>query len=248
MLRSTLSLIHHSSFRIHHFLKRRARRLVRGVGARVYDASRLGDDVFEFFVLRVEVRRDAYACAGAVVNDYLSAYEFARDGGRVLGGDGYRAASLRGVARACDAEARLLGQRDERLRLPHALGANLFDADLVDDFVTGLGGVERGDGGRAVEEARYSVGVSNGRVLEGEGRGVSHPARDLRLQLLLESRRDVEVARAGAAAEPLHGAARREVNVQLFHAEGDCARGLVCVEYDQSADLVRALRDGARIL
>src|SRR5947209_16962995 len=100
--------------------------LVRGVGARVYDASHLADDRVEFFVLRVEVRRDAYACAGAVVNDRLAAYEFARDGGRVLDRDGYRAASLRGVARACDAEARLLGQRDERLRLSYALGANLF--------------------------------------------------------------------------------------------------------------------------
>src|SRR5947209_3748351 len=226
---STLSFILHPSS----FLKCRSRRLVRGVGARVYDASHLADDVFEFFVLRVEVRRDAYACAGAVVNDYLAAYEFARDGGRVLDRDGYRAASLRGVARACDAEARLFGQPDETLCLPHALGANLFDADVVDDFVAGLGGVERGDCGRAVEEARDAVGVSNGRVLEGEGRGVSHPARDLRLQFLLESRRDVQVARAGSAAEPLHGATRREVNVQLFHAEGNCASGLIGVEHDQ---------------
>src|SRR5437763_2476157 len=103
---STSSFILHPSS----FLKCRSRHLVRSVGARVYDASRLGDDVFEFFVLRVEVRRDAYACAGAVVNDYLAAYEFARDGGRVLDRDGYRAASLRGVARACDREARLFGR------------------------------------------------------------------------------------------------------------------------------------------
>src|SRR2546423_2423917 len=236
-------ITHHSSL-----LKCCSRRLVRGVGARVYDASHLADDRVEFFVLRVEVGRDAYACAGAVVNDYLAAYEFARDGGRVLDRDGYRAAPLRGVARACYTEARLLGQSDERLRLSDALGANPFDADLVDDFVAGLCGVERGDCGRAVQEARYTVGVSNGCVLEGEGRGVRHPARDLRLQFLLEARRDVEVARAGAAAEPLHGTARREVNVQLLHAERDCARGLIGVEYDQSADLVRALRYGARVL
>src|SRR5437588_814665 len=56
-----------------------------------------------------------------------------------------------------------------------------LDADLVDDFVARLGGVERGNGGRAVEEARYTVGVANRPILEGEGRGVRHPARDLRL-------------------------------------------------------------------
>src|SRR2546423_15628887 len=120
---STSSFILHPSS----FLKCRARRLVRGVGARVYDASRLGDDVFEFFVLRVKVRRDAYACAGAVINDYLSASEFARDGGRVLERDGYSAASLARVARACGAGARLLRPRDERLRLSYAPCAELLD-------------------------------------------------------------------------------------------------------------------------
>src|SRR5438270_14066571 len=93
-------------------LKCRARGFVRGVGARVNDVSRLGDDVFEFFVLRVEVRRDANPRAGAVVNDYLAAYEFARDGGRVRGGDCDRAAALRGVAWACTAEARFFGKLD----------------------------------------------------------------------------------------------------------------------------------------
>src|SRR5438046_24493 len=101
-------------------------------------------------------------------------------------------------------------------RLVRGVGARVYDTSHLAD-----GGVERGDCGRAVQEARYTVGVSNGRVLKGEGRGVRHPARDLRLQSLLEARRDVEVARAGAAAEPLHGTARREVNVQLLHAERD---------------------------
>src|SRR5947209_20124314 len=96
---NSLLIIHHSSL-----LKCRARGFVRGVGARVNDGPNLGDDVFEFFVLRVEVRRDAYARAGAVINDYLAAYKLAGDGGRVFDGDGDRAAALRLVARAWDAE------------------------------------------------------------------------------------------------------------------------------------------------
>jgi hypothetical protein len=51
-------------------------------------------------------------------------------------------------------EARLFGELDEALSLPDALRAYRLDAYLVDDFVAGLGRVERGHGGRAVEEAR----------------------------------------------------------------------------------------------
>src|ERR1043166_8295282 len=211
------------------FLKCRARGLVLGVGARLNYPAHLADDVLHLLVLRVEVGRDADARAGAVVNDGLAADEFARDGGRVRGGDGDGAAAAGRVARAGDSEAGLFGQLDEELRLPHAFGANPLDADLVDDPVAGLRRVERGDGGRAVEEARDPFGVAYRRVLEGERRGARHPAPGLRLQGLLQARRDVEVARAGAAAEPLHRAARCEVNVQLLDAERDSSGGLVCV-------------------
>src|ERR1051325_4892437 len=248
MTRSVLLFIHHSSFRIHHFLERCARGFVAHVGARVEYVSHLAHDAFDLFVLRVEVRRDAYARARSVVNYDLAADEFARDGGRVLDGDCDCAAAPLGLAWARDAEARLLGERDEELSLPHALLAYRRDPDLVDNLVARLGGVERGHGGRAVEESRRALGVSDGRVLEGEGRGVSHPARDLRLKGLLKTRRDVEVARAWAAAEPLDGAARREVNVQVFDAEGNRARRLVSVEDDERADLVRSLCYGARVL
>src|SRR5687767_5846147 len=111
--------------------KCRAGRLVRGVGARVEDAAHLADDQLQLLVPGVEVGRDAYAGAGAVVDDDFAADQLARDGGRVVGGDRDGAAAPRGVARARHAQAGLLAQLDEPLRLPDALLANSFDAYLV---------------------------------------------------------------------------------------------------------------------
>src|ERR1700749_5132323 len=118
------------------FLKRRARGLVARVCASVEDVAHLAYDAFQFFVLRVEVRRDADACAGAVVDDYLAAYQLARGRGRVLDGDGDGAAAALRVVRAGDFEARFLRKPDEELSLPDALRAYRRDAYLVDDFIT----------------------------------------------------------------------------------------------------------------
>src|SRR5205085_7796536 len=162
--------------------------------------------------------RQTYACAGTIVADDLAADEFFGDCARVFDVDRDRAAAPRRVFRTRDLKARRFRQLDQVVRLPDALRANLFDADLVDDLIATACGVERGDGGRAVQEARDAGRVSQ-LVGEGERRFVRHPAGDFRFETFVPARMHVEITRAGAAAEPLDRATRRKINVQLRDRE-----------------------------
>src|SRR5205085_3683038 len=98
--------------------------------------------------LRVEMWRQPYACARTIVADDLAADEFFGDCARVFDVDRNRAAAPRRVSRTRHRKARRFRQLDQVVRLPDALRANLFDADLVDDVIATARGVERGDGGR----------------------------------------------------------------------------------------------------
>ncbi len=67
------------------------------------------------------------------------------------------------------------------------------------------------------------------------------------LQPLDNARVREQVAGARATAQPLHGPADEEVNVQFHHIERDCAHRLVGVEDDKRAVPVGLLHDGPRI-
>ena len=63
------------------------------------------------------------------------------------------AAALLRIARRVHAKPGRVRQFDQALRLPHRFRADRGDADLVDDLVAGARAVERGNVGRAVQEA-----------------------------------------------------------------------------------------------
>ena len=131
------------------------------VGACVTNLFQFADKEFQFLILVVEMRRDANAGAGPEVHDKFAAHEFVSDGGGVFVGDGYRAAALGGVFRAGNGKALFFGQFDEALRLALAFLADAFDADLIDDFVTRLRRVKRGNGGRTVQKAGDALSFRN---------------------------------------------------------------------------------------
>src|SRR5207237_10585339 len=84
--------------------------------------------------------------------------------------------------------------------------------------------------------------------LEGERPRVRLPADERRLEPLGEVGSHVEPGRAGPAAEPLHAAAGREVDVERGDVERDDPGRLVGVEDDEGADLVRAADDRLHVL
>ena len=153
-----------------------------------------------------------------------------------------------GVAGAADGEAGFVGQRDQALGLALGFFADGGDADFVDDLVAGARGVHRRDVRRAVEEAADVGRVVDGAVDELEGMRVRGPAGGGGLQLRVEICADVEIARAGAAEQPLHRAAGGEVDVEGGHVERHDAGGLVEVGDDVGADLVGAFGDGGEVL
>ena len=67
-------------------------------------------------------------------------------------------------------------------------------------------------------------------------------------QLVPEIAPHVEVAGAGAAAEPLHRTAGGEIELQLAHIHGHGAGRLVEVGNHHGADRVGALHDGGEVL
>src|ERR1044072_2970901 len=132
--------------------------------------------------------------------------------------DSDRAPTLFYLFRTRDCKTSFFSEIDQVFRLSHALLADLVDADLIDDLVTGLRCVERGNRGRAVQESRDVWRVAQRRV-ESEWRLVGHPTRRLRLEFVLQIRSDVQVTRAWTTAEPFHRSAGSEISIQVFHAE-----------------------------
>src|SRR6185503_15622095 len=161
------------------------------------------DDEFQLFVSGVEVRRDANSGARPEIDDKLAMDQFLRDRSRVLVCNRDRATTLVCVFRTRHSESCFFGQIDQILRLSHALFANLLYPDLVYDLVTGLRSIERGNRGRAVQEAGDVWRVAQRRV-EGKRRLMGHPARGLRFEFVLQVGSDVQVAGAWSTAEPFH--------------------------------------------
>ena len=74
------------------------------------------------------------------------------------------------------------------------------------------------------------------------------PADERRLEPLGQVWAHVQPSSARPAAQPLDAAAGREVDAELRHVEGDDARGLIRVEHDVGAHLVRAAHDRLDVL
>ena len=136
---------------------------------------------------------------------------------------------------------------DEELRLAGRALTDALDADLLDDVVARGRGVQGGDVRRAGEEAGDAVRVLELRR-EVERPLVRLPADEGRLEALNEVRSDVEPARPGPAAQPLHAAADREVDSELGHVQRNGAERLVGVEDDVGPDLVRPPDDRLDVL
>src|SRR6266436_8124025 len=117
--------------------------------AMVADLLHLSDYQLQFFVLCVEVWRDAHAGAGAIIDNEFAANQFFRDRGGVVVPNCDRAAALRWIFRTGDAKASFFGEGDQGFSLPHALFANGCDTNFVDDFVAGLGCIQSRDCRRA---------------------------------------------------------------------------------------------------
>ena len=73
-------------------------------------------------------------------------------------------------------------------------------------------------------------------------------SRSFLAQAVLKIWPNVQITCSRTAAEPLHGTAGGEVDIQLFDAEWHGAGGLVSVQHDHCADFVCAIGDRFRVL
>src|SRR6185503_4029887 len=124
-------------------LKSCSRRPVFSITLGFTDLFHFFDHKFQLVVGGVEVWRDSNARAWPVVDDELSTTQFFRDGCCMFVRDRNRSGALSHVFWTRDSEPGFFCELDQVTRLAHALLANLVDADLVDDSVTRLRGVER---------------------------------------------------------------------------------------------------------
>src|SRR5215469_148851 len=207
----------------------------------------LGERQIDLVVAIVEVRRNANASAGAVIDENVASDQFVFYflSMRTIDGDG--AAAFSGVARRIDAPAAAKSAVDKLRGLANGLFANVIDADLANDFEAGPAGVQRGNVRRAVEETiGVFARVERGRF-EIERALVSEPTRDFWRKLGAQIGADVEIRDARAAAEPFENAADGEIDFEFANVERNGAGGLKAIEDDVRADFVSAIDDGFRV-
>ncbi len=130
------------------------RRFMCSKSFRVADLFHFLNDEFQFVVGGIEMRRDANAGAGPVVDDELAANELLRHRCRMFVRDCDRAAALGRIFWTGNFKARFFREANEIICLPHILRANLLQTDLVDDLIAGNRRVESRDGRRAMQESR----------------------------------------------------------------------------------------------
>ena len=217
------------------------------VGARLEDLADLLDDEADLVVRVVVVRPETDARVGTEVAEDLPLGQLLVHGGELRDVDDHRAATALGRPRAPDLEPRLVGELDEQLRLTERVGTDPVDADLLDQVVARRPGVVRRHVRGPGQEARSAARVAH-LLLEAERRLVRLPAGVGRLEALGEVGPDVQPPVARAAAQPLHRAADREVDVERRHVERDDPGGLVAVEDHVRADLVGTPDDRLDVL
>src|SRR5438309_3696454 len=203
--------------------------------------------IAELVVRVVVVRAEAKAGVGPEVTEDSTLGELGVNGLELRRADGDRPAAPSRVAWAAELEAGLVEELDQQLGLPERVPADPVDADLLDQVVPGGRGEERGHVRRAREEARRAVRVLELRF-EAERARVRLPPGEGRLEHVREIWSHVEPAVSGTAAQPLDAAADCEVDVQRRDVKRDDPRGLVRIEDDMRADLVRAVDDRLDVL
>src|SRR5215813_7158865 len=96
----------------------------------------------KLFVSGIEMGRKANACSGSIVDNELTAHQLFRDTSSFLMSQRDSASSLRRISGTSDFKPCLFGKIYQQSRLPCALFSNSFNANLVNDFVARLGGVQ----------------------------------------------------------------------------------------------------------
>src|SRR5687767_9573005 len=119
----------------------------------------------------------------------------------MLDGNRYRAAALVWIAGAGDMKTGVPGHLDEHGRLSRTLFANRCNANLIDDLIATLSGVQCRDWRRAVQKARDVRRVTK-RSIKSKWIFVSHPARGLWLKLCNQIGAHIKIAGARPTAEP----------------------------------------------
>src|SRR3970040_559516 len=118
---------------------------MRYVGLRPEDVRDLLDCEPHLVIRVVEVRAEANAGVRPEVTEDPARLEFRMDGGELRNVERDRSAAARGVTRAANLEAGLVGEVDEQLCLSQRVLANPRDADLLDEVVSRSGCIVGGD-------------------------------------------------------------------------------------------------------
>src|SRR5262249_29802095 len=152
--------------------------------SRLDDFLDLVNDPLDLFICVEEMRADADARSGAMINQNVARRQFSDYLARMRNVNDNRTAALRRIPRRIDAPALFVGQLDQTPGQANRFRADAFDADLVDDVITAFGRVERRNRRRAMQEAVNVAGVIDLARLERERRAVSHPAGDFRFEFV----------------------------------------------------------------
>src|SRR5262249_7256359 len=96
---------------------------------------------------------------------------------------------------------------------------------------------------RAVQKTGAFVGELDSSGLKRKRMFVCHPSSHGWLNLRIQRRLHVEIARAGSAAKPFDGATDKKIDGPLFHIDWNLSGGLVNVEQDIGANAVNLMDD-----
>src|SRR5438552_5927489 len=198
-----------------------------------------------FIFAIVEMRRDAHASFGTVVDEDVPREEFTANliGMRALDRNCPRA--LHGILWRVHAPAARSGAFDEPRGHAHRFFADCHNATLVENLQSRLARIERGNMRSAIQITERIVARIDRTGFKRKRIAMRHPSRERGAELGAQIFADVKVSDAGSSAEPLQDAADRKINTKTTHIERDRSCCLKNVKNHMRADAMRAFHNRA---
>src|SRR5438477_8718171 len=229
------------------FSSMRNRRSMFSPRARFEDLFHLRERKITFIFAIVEMRRDAHAGFGTVVDEDVPREEFAANLISMRALDRNRSRALRGILRRVHAPAARSGAFNETRGHAHRFLANCSNANLVENLQSRLARIERGNMRSAIQITERIVARIDRTGFKCKRIAMRHPSRERRVELRAQIFADVKVSDARSSAEPLQDAAYRKINTKTTHIDRDRSCCLKCIKNHVGADAMRAFHNRARV-
>src|SRR3989440_1334213 len=215
--------------------------------ARFEDLFHLRERKITFIFAIVEMRRNAHAGFGTVVDEDVPREEFTTNLISMRALDRNCPRARHGILRGVHAPATRLGAFDEPRGHAHRFFADCHNANLVENLQSGFARIERGNMRSAIQITERIVDRIDRSGFKRKRIAMRHPSCERGAEFGAQIFAYIKVSDARSSAEPLQDAADRKINTKTTHIERDRSCCLKNVKNHMRADAMRAFHNRARV-